>query len=147
LTGTRIDQSQGNFISTERSLDVAIQGRGFFCVQDEGRTVYTRCGRLELDTQRRLCVRAGDKILPLQPEIVLPANVRAVKVETSGDISVTISAGEEKSLGRIPLVRFLDAHALQPLGDGLLAATRRSGGGMGVTASWRRAASDPSKRS
>jgi len=131
LTGTRIDPSQGEIVETGRSLDVALEGTGFFIVLDEDREVFTRCGRLELDGERRLSVRAGDKVLPLHPEIRLPKDVQAIEVKNNGEVSITVASGAATSVGRIRTATFLDAHALQPLGAGLLADTAGSGAAHG----------------
>jgi fagellar hook-basal body proteins len=44
-----VDFSQGGMQPTDRPLDVAIDGPGFFKVRKGGETFYTRSGRLMLD--------------------------------------------------------------------------------------------------
>src|SRR5690606_7460437 len=62
--------SQGNVNVTERELDVAIRGEGFFMVQlPDGRTAYTRDGSLERDPDGMLVTSAG---YPLDPGINIP---------------------------------------------------------------------------
>jgi len=46
---TRIDTSQGDLEPTSNSLDIGIQGKGYFKVSDGGKTNLTRDGRFVLD--------------------------------------------------------------------------------------------------
>jgi len=58
------DMTQGAFQSTERSLDLAINGQGFFLVDSESQgEVLTRNGQLALDTDRYLTVPGVGKVL------------------------------------------------------------------------------------
>jgi flagellar hook protein FlgE len=56
-----IDQlfSQGSLQSTGRNTDLAIQGDGFFIVNDGQREVYTRAGNFQLDATGRLVTPVG----------------------------------------------------------------------------------------
>src|SRR5580704_5316183 len=61
-TGTQRDFTQGNLQSTGQPLDAAIQGNGFFVVQDpsSGQTQYTRDGGFNLNSTGQLVTAAGD---------------------------------------------------------------------------------------
>jgi len=69
-TGTRVVateklHTQGNMISTENSLDLAIAGDGYFAVQQaDGTTSYTRDGSLKLDNGRALVTASGEALIP-----------------------------------------------------------------------------------
>jgi len=49
-----MDQSQGSFQSTGLTSDMAIQGSGFFIVNQGGKILYTRDGNVELDPAGKL---------------------------------------------------------------------------------------------
>src|ERR1700685_3249004 len=55
VAGTEVDQTQGTFIQTGGSLDLAISGPGFFQVQDPltGKTLYTRAGSFSVNAARQ----------------------------------------------------------------------------------------------
>jgi len=53
------DLSQGGVKPTGNPLDLAIEGDGYFVVQAEGRTAYTRRGDFSLDEMGRLVTKQG----------------------------------------------------------------------------------------
>lgn len=57
--GTHIDFSQGALTETGGDLDLALGGPGFFKVQVDGETRYSRDGRFTLNEQGRLVTVAG----------------------------------------------------------------------------------------
>lgn len=63
-TNTSTDFTQGNLESTGQPLDIAIQGNGFFVVQDPstGQTQYTRDGSFSLNAQGQLQTTSGDLV-------------------------------------------------------------------------------------
>src|SRR5687768_7387311 len=70
--------SQGNVVPTEKELDVAVQGEGFFLVaMPDGRTAYTRDGSFERDSTGQLVTIDGYQI---QPGIVIPDGARGVSI-------------------------------------------------------------------
>src|SRR3954465_12124071 len=79
--------TQGNLQQTGNSLDVAINGQGFFQVQmPDGTTAYTRDGSFHMDSQGQLVTSGG---YPLQPAITIPANAQNVTIGRDGIITVT----------------------------------------------------------
>src|SRR5574343_1119081 len=68
--------TQGNIQKTDSTLDVAIQGNGFFQVQlPDGTTGYTRDGSFQLDASGQIVTAAGQA---LQPGLTVPANAQRV---------------------------------------------------------------------
>lgn len=69
-TGTRVVATekihrQGNMISTENSLDLAIAGDGFFGIQQaDGTIAYTRDGSFKLDNAGALVTSSGETTIP-----------------------------------------------------------------------------------
>jgi flagellar hook protein FlgE len=62
-TLTQRDFSQGNITQTGSPLDLAIQGSGFFIVQNQsGQTLYTRDGGFSLNAQGQLVDANGDLV-------------------------------------------------------------------------------------
>ncbi|MBL8592566.1 MAG: flagellar hook-basal body complex protein, partial [Devosia sp.] len=70
--------SQGTVAPTEKELDVAIRGEGFFVVQmPDGRTGYTRDGSFERSPEGQLVNVDGYEI---QPGITIPGNANSVSI-------------------------------------------------------------------
>src|SRR5512147_2405772 len=64
--------TQGNLQQTNNSLDVAIQGNGFFQVlMPDGTTAYTRDGSFQADSNGQLVTSSGYAV---QPAITIPPN-------------------------------------------------------------------------
>jgi flagellar basal-body rod protein FlgG len=123
-------QAQGDLETTNRPLDVAIQGAGYLQVRrPDGSTGLTRNGTLETDAQGRLLNQSGD---PLVPPITIPKGVDAdqVKIAANG----TVTAGKQ-TLGKIQLVTVPAPDQLQASGDNLYSVTAGSGAARAATGS------------
>ena len=55
--------SQGNIVTTESGLDLAINGNGFFQLDAGGQTVYSRNGQFQLNKDGNIVNAAGQKLL------------------------------------------------------------------------------------
>ena len=103
---THADLSSGPMLATGRTLDVAVQGRGWLAVaQPDGSEAYTRNGSLELSVNGILQTRNG---LPVQGDggpITIPPDVK-ISVGNDGSISVVPETGAQtvSVVGRIKLV-------------------------------------------
>ena len=73
LGGTRLDLSQGNLDRTGNSLDLAIEGSGFFAVQTPAGTLYTRKGNFQVSPNGQLTTSGGDQVLGTEGPITLPS--------------------------------------------------------------------------
>ena len=122
---TRI-HTQGNLSQTGNSLDLAIQGAGFFQVQmPDGTTGYSRDGSLHTDAQGQLVTSNGS---PLQPAITIPANALAVTIGQDGTVSVTqAGSAAPTTVGTIQLATFINAAGLSSHGQNLYLETAASG--------------------
>lgn len=118
--------TQGNLQQTGNSLDLAIQGNGFFHVLlPDGSTAYTRDGSFQSDSQGQLVTASG---FPVQPAITLPANTTGVTVGRDGTVSVTQAGSTTPTqVGTIQLVTFVNAAGLQSQGENLYLETASSG--------------------
>ncbi len=117
---------QGDYQQTMNELDIAIEGKGFFQIlQPNGVTAYTRSGAFKLDRDGRIVTSDG---FPIQPELVVPADARAVYIGTDGTVSV-LRAGETTAtqIGNIQLAWFSNPAGLQAIGRNLFLPTDASG--------------------
>ena len=118
--------TQGNLQQTGNSLDVAINGQGFFQVQlPDGTTAYTRDGSLHMDAQGQLVTSGG---YPVQPAITIPANAQTITIGRDGTLSV-VQSGQAAAtqVGSLQLANFLNPAGLQGRGENLYAETAASG--------------------
>jgi len=125
--GIWINTSQGKLTNTNRLLDCAVQGPGFFQVEREGQTFLTRCGRFILDDEGRLAVpRHGGAPCPLEPAITVPQDGERLQIQNTGEVTVVINDATQR-LGSIHLFEVGDPAALEPVGDNLFGVTAASG--------------------
>lgn len=119
--------TQGSLQQTDNSLDMAIQGRGFFQIlMPDGSTSYSRAGNFQLD-QNGSIVTAGDGFL-LQPQITIPQNSQSLTIGLDGTVSVTVQGQNAPTvLGNITTADFINPAGLQPTGDNLYIETQASG--------------------
>jgi flagellar basal-body rod protein FlgG len=69
---------QGNLQQTGNSLDLAIQGNGFFQVQlSDGTLAYTRDGAFQVDSNGTVVTANGDI---LQPQITIPSDATSITI-------------------------------------------------------------------
>jgi flagellar basal-body rod protein FlgG len=84
--GARIDDSQGALEKTDNPLDMALEGRGYFCIDTPAGVRYTRNGSFRTDMLGRLCNRAGYPVLGLKGSI--PVKGGSLTVHENGDVIV-----------------------------------------------------------
>ena len=117
---------QGEFIHSDRSLDVAILGDGFFAARDPGdvRRYFTRAGHMSRNSTGHLTFSNG---MELVPRVWLPENASNVAITETGEVSYQAPYGRTESADRIRLFRFSDREAIEPAERNLFRATERSG--------------------
>jgi flagellar basal-body rod protein FlgG len=118
--------SQGAPETTQRPLDLAIEGDGFFQVQrPDGTLAYTRDGSLTLSENGALVTSSG---YPLAPAISVPNDATDITIAPTGVISVSTSGSSAAvELGRVELARFVNPNGLLALGENLYAETGAAG--------------------
>src|ERR1051325_1106835 len=80
---------QGNLTKTDNSLDVAIQGKGFFQIKmPDGSTAYTRAGSFQLSPSGQMVTADGYTV---QPGLTMPANTVAVTINSSGQVLAQVT--------------------------------------------------------
>ncbi len=117
---------QGALQQTERPLDLAIEGEGFFRIERQGGTeAYTRRGSFFVDNDGSLVTDRGDY---LDVEFDLDGILlNSVVVGPNGQVSGENFEGDRVDLGDIMLYSFVNKGGLFKLGGGLYEATESSG--------------------
>jgi flagellar basal-body rod protein FlgG len=118
--------AQGNLQQTSNSLDLAIQGNGYFQVTlPSGETAYTRDGTFSLSPSGEVVTADGYVV---QPGITVPTNATSVAINSSGEVQATISGQTAPSLlGTLQLASFPNDAGLDAQGSNLFVASAASG--------------------
>jgi flagellar basal-body rod protein FlgG len=118
--------TQGSLTVTNNTLDLAINGLGYFQVQQpDGTTAYTRAGSLQLNATGQLVTADGYTVLP---NITVPSTAVAVTVNAAGQVLATISGQTtQQTLGQLQLANFINPAGLDAIGNNLLKETTASG--------------------
>ncbi len=125
LVSTEKTHVQGSMVTTKNALDIAIQGDGFFQIQQpDGTTAYTRDGNFKKSATGQLVTANG---APLLPAINIPANASTITIGQDGIVSVELATGGNQQIGQIQVSRFVNPAGLQSLGQNLLRETPASG--------------------
>lgn len=118
--------NQGNIISTDNSLDMTVEGGGFFQIlMPNGQTAYTRSGNFTKDATGKVVNSSG---YPLEPAITIPPEASSITVSSDGIVSVAIP-GQTKltQVGQIETATFPNNSGLKQLGGTLALETSSSG--------------------
>ena len=126
VVSTEKNFSQGNLLQTGNALDLAVQGRGFFQVQQpDGSLAYTRDGSFKVSSDGQLVTASG---FSLSSGISIPAGAQSVTVGADGIVSVQL-AGEAtpQQVGSLTTADFINPAGLQARGENLYVETAASG--------------------
>ena len=117
---------QGNLQQTSNSLDLAIQGNGFFQVTlPSGETAYTRDGTFGMAADGTIVTADGYTV---QPGITIPSNATSVTINTAGQVQATLSGQTAPStVGTLQLAAFPNEAGMEAQGDNLFLQTSASG--------------------
>lgn len=118
--------TQGDFTSTNNSLDLVIEGDGFFQVtRPDGTIAYTRAGAFKTDSDGRVVTSDG---YPLDPSITIPADATQITVGSDGRVTVMQSGNTTPvEVGTIEIARFINPAGLMSMGKNLYVQTNSSG--------------------
>ena len=145
--------TQGTLVSTDRTLDLAVAGEGFFTVKSPSTTgaiTYTRNGSFGINNDRQVVDATGNilQMLPVDANgdttstnqadminLVLPetdptdpnAVLANIAVDAKGVITATYSNGNQEPLGAAAMAAFTAVEGLRPVGDAHFQATGSSG--------------------
>jgi flagellar basal-body rod protein FlgG len=115
---------QGDFTQTKNQLDLAIEGKGFFKLLNNGQEVYTRSGAFKMDKDGVICDSNGNR---LQPEFTVPAKAVTITIEPGGKLVAAGSDGKELASTQIQLFDFANPAGLRARGQNLFVASDGSG--------------------
>jgi len=120
------DTEAGSLTNTGNTLDLAVQGKGYFQVLlPSGETAYTRGGALSLSPQGQIVTADGYTV---QPGITVPTNATGVSVNASGQVSISLSGQVAQNVaGQLQLAIFPNEGGLEAQGDNLYLETPASG--------------------
>jgi flagellar basal-body rod protein FlgG len=123
---SEVIMTQGDFNQTGNTLDLAIQGAGFFQIsKPDGTIAYTRAGNFHMNNQGTIVTSDGDTILPA---ITVPSNATSITISQYGVVSATLPGQTNAAqLGTMQLATFANPGGLNSVGSNLLQQTASSG--------------------
>ncbi|HEB52049.1 MAG TPA: flagellar basal-body rod protein FlgG [bacterium] len=127
LNGTTKVFTTGTLEITERSLDIAIDGDGFFSIiLPDGSTGYTRDGSFHVNADGKLVTSAGNV---LTPEITLPSDVLEISIDPGGRVSGRTAGAPDSStvFGQLNIHRFINPSGMLAVGANVMRPTDASG--------------------
>ena len=122
---TRI-QTQGTLASTNNSLDLALDGDGFFQIQlPGGQLGYTRSGNFTRSPDGQLVTTQG---YPVLPPISIPDGTTSISIAEDGTVSASVDGETAASqLGQITVASFANPGGLQASSNNFMLETGASG--------------------
>ena len=127
VVATQKIHTQGDMLTTDNSLDLMVQGEGFFeILMPDGSSAYSRNGQFTMNDN-------GDMVTPgagylLQPQVTIPEDAVSIVVSQDGEVSVTTQGQAAPAIiGQINTVNFVNPTGLQPIGQNLYTETAVSG--------------------
>jgi flagellar hook protein FlgE len=153
LTGIKQQYTQGTIETTDKTLDLAITGEGFFTVRNPGaggQISYTRNGALSITEDRHVVDTTGARVqvLPVDANGTITGNTAAdltdlsipltkpsdptvqlssVSVSETGLIAATYADGTTEPLGSVAMATFPSQDGLRQKGDAHWQSTVESG--------------------
>lgn len=126
IQGTARMDTQGSMQTTGNSLDMALDGDGYFQVQlPGGQLGYTRAGNFSRSPEGLLVTNEGYQVMP---GITVPQGATQITVGTDGTVSATVAGQTEPSvLGQLQVATFANPGGLQSKGDNYMLETAASG--------------------
>ncbi|MBX5454266.1 MAG: flagellar basal-body rod protein FlgG [Acidobacteriia bacterium] len=117
---------QGNLQQTNNTLDLAIQGAGYFQIQlPYGQIGYTRDGTFALSPTGQIVTADGYVVWP---GMTVPQNATSISINAQGQVQVTIpNQTQPQLIGQLQIVTFANPAGLAPQGGNMFFATAASG--------------------
>jgi flagellar basal-body rod protein FlgG len=126
VVATEKNYTEGSIATTGNSLDVAVNGRGFFQVlMPDGSFGYTRDGSFKMSATGELVTSSGYKV---QPGITIPSGAQSITIGSDGVVSALVAGQTAPTqIGTLQLTDFVNPAGLQPRGENLLLESAASG--------------------
>ncbi len=129
IAGTQKLFTQGSLQNTGNVGDLAIEGEGFFRVQQyDGSFAYSRDGSFQIDSTGQLVTNNGLRVVP---EVIMPEGFirETLNITQDGRITVNIPGVDDPlEVGQLELYRFVNPAGLNAIGENLFKETSASGG-------------------
>jgi flagellar basal-body rod protein FlgG len=124
---------QGNLTTTGNTLDVALQGKGYFQVErPTGDIAYTRAGSFQLSDQGRIVTADG---FTVRGPGAIPRDATEVTINQNGQVIVSVPGQTApQTVGQFELATFINDAGLQSIGDNNFLRTPASGDAVTGTA-------------
>ena len=121
--------TEGDIKKTDNPLDIAIRGHGFLeVVLPDGTSAYSRTGSLKIEKDGFLAMSDGHQ---LKGSMQIPSDASEVLIKENGEVFAKLpNEDQPMEIGKLELVNFSNASALNPVGEGLYVATEGSGDGI-----------------
>jgi len=116
--------TQGDYVQTGNAFDWSIEGDGFFQVDDNGRTVYTRAGNFKKNKDGLLVTSDGLKLIPA---VTVPAETVTFTIDSGGTWTAMDTNGTKLQSGRLEIAKFVNPAGLTSLGRNLFDVSDGSG--------------------
>ena len=153
LIGVTQQFTQGTIEPSDKTLDLAISGDGFFVVRGQpprSDTTFTRAGAFTVDANRNVVDSTGARaqLMPVDAngnvtstalgdltDFVMPdadpadptAPLSNISIDSFGVVTATYSNGNQSLLGAVAMASFTAMEGLRPVGDAHWQATGESG--------------------
>lgn len=126
VTATAPVMTDGTLQQTGNTYDLALQGSGFFEVQNaDGDRLYTRAGQFHVNSDGQLSTTDG---LVLAQRVQIPADATNVTIDATGEIRAQVGSDKDASvLGTLEIASFTSPESLRAVGGNNFAATQASG--------------------
>jgi flagellar basal-body rod protein FlgF len=117
------DMRGGPLKVTNKPLDVAIEGDGFFAIKTPRGERYTRAGAFQIAPEGTLVTAQGYAVSDASGNpISIQPDAKVLSIGDDGTLTV-----DESDVGQLKIVKFADLRGLEKDGDTLFRATARSG--------------------
>lgn len=114
--GTLRNTDAGPLNFTGNTMDLGLQGKGYFVVEQNGEFLYTRNGSFRLDESGRLVTNGGAVVLDEQDNpIVFSPDESSIEISRDGAVRT-----ENGEIGRLQIVNFANQQDMELLGSSLL---------------------------
>lgn len=112
VTGITQQFTQGSVEFTNRNLDIAISGGGFFTLNDNGSTVYSRAGNFQLDRDGFVVNPTGARL-----QVFPPAGLGSTSFETGRlrDLQLVTTDSAPNATAAVTVASNLPANAAVPV--------------------------------
>ena len=126
VVGTTKQFTEGSLQVTQKSLDMAINGRGFFQIlMPDGSTAYSRNGEFQLNSDGEIVTPSG---MQVQPTISVPQGAQTITISRDGIVEVQVAGqAAPQQIGQLQLTDFINPSGLQAIGSNMFLETAASG--------------------